>query len=623
MALACQEVPPWTLGVIVGAFLDLALAYFLLCVSTFVFFASKFLKIFWVYLPCPCNGFLGYRNRDLCLHKLLIDGPVARIRVVQELVKSKFPFDVVWSKDQRSNLNLKLIRDVNCENGVHEFESEAYSSAYSSPKLQNLVDRESGYDTKGKRIMVLKKRPGIRRSRRAAPEYGKLPSPLSNDSLRSAARIFPFPCDDRDTRETSGESSVAVAGREDGSQDDAKAPTGDNMEECQTSKLSGPAGESKGVDIKEKAPIVGNEMDTIRILQEALQKERASCAALYLELEKERGAAATAADEAMAMISRLQKDKASIEMEVRQYQRMIEEKFVYDEEEMDVLKEILLRREKENHFLEKEVEAYRQMSFSGKEQCNGDLSDMLRELGQKPSSSFNTDPLMMLQQTDDTKYNCKKFGDIADSNSEYEASFVEKQIHHNGHGSIEKCVISAGEEKVHTDDVMYQGMTTQASQENIDIEKTLYSDDEEQQQRGNLESSLHSSMLDTEPAVYDVHVIDGKTELRKEESKSSMYTALDGSQDLTPTFGASASSELVQAFPSTSRVDTEPKINTSSLEVRCGLPMLDNSQCKTLVIDSTKNSLSAVNSERWKIDTEVELTNARRDKREVSFLFLF
>ncbi|PQQ08036.1 uncharacterized protein Pyn_01345 [Prunus yedoensis var. nudiflora] len=558
MALACQEVPPWTLGVIVGAFLDLALAYFLLCVSAFV---------------CKDRG-------------------------VQELVKSKFPFDVVWSKDTRSNLNLKLIRDVNCENGVPEFESEAYSSAYSSPKLQNLVDRESGYDAKGKRIMVLKKRPGIRRSRRAAPEYGKLPSPLSNDSSRSAARIFPFPCDDIDTRETSGESSVAVAGREDGSQDDAKAPTGDNMEECQASKLSGPAGESKGVDMKEKAPIVGNEMDTIRILQEALQKERASCAALYLELEKERGAAATAADEAMAMISRLQKDKASIEMEVRQYQRMIEEKFVYDEEEMDVLKEILLRREKENHFLEKEVEAYRQMSFSGKEQCNGDLSDMLRELGQKPSPSFNTDPLMMLQQTDDTIYNCKKFGDIADSTSEYEASFVEKQIHHNGYGSIEKCVISAGEEKVHTDDVMYQGMTTQASQENIDIEKTLYSDDEEQQQRGNLESSLHSSMLDTEPAVYDVHVIDGKTELWKEER-------------FDPTFGASASSELVQAFPSSSQVDTEPKINTSSLEMRCGLPMLDNSQCKTLVIDSTKSSLPAVNSERLKIDTEVELLMER------------
>jgi hypothetical protein len=38
---------------------------------------------------------------------------------------------------------------------------------------------------------------------------------------------------------------------------------------------------------------------------------------LYLELEKERSAAANAADEAMTMILRLQEEKASIETEAR------------------------------------------------------------------------------------------------------------------------------------------------------------------------------------------------------------------------------------------------------------------------------------------------------------------
>ena len=43
-------------------------------------------------------------------------------------------------------------------------------------------------------------------------------------------------------------------------------------------------------------------------------------------------------------------------MEGKQYERMIEEKFAYDEEEMNILKEILFKREREKHFLEKELE---------------------------------------------------------------------------------------------------------------------------------------------------------------------------------------------------------------------------------------------------------------------------
>ena len=107
----------------------------------------------------------------------------------------------------------------------------------------------------------------------------------------------------------------------------------------------------------------GSDKNAIRVLEQALDEEHAARTALYLELEKERSAAATAADEAMAMILRLQEEKAIIEMEARQYQRMIEEKSAYDAEEMNILKEILLRRERENHFLEKEVEAYKRMFF--------------------------------------------------------------------------------------------------------------------------------------------------------------------------------------------------------------------------------------------------------------------
>lgn len=77
----------------------------------------------------------------------------------------------------------------------------------------------------------------------------------------------------------------------------------------------------------------------------------------------------------MAMILHLQEEKASIETQARQYQRIIEEKSAYDAEEMNILKENLLRREREKHFLEKEVEAYRQMINPGNEQ---DMEVMFR-----------------------------------------------------------------------------------------------------------------------------------------------------------------------------------------------------------------------------------------------------
>ncbi|PWA47497.1 hypothetical protein CTI12_AA498610 [Artemisia annua] len=56
--------------------------------------------------------------------------------------------------------------------------------------------------------------------------------------------------------------------------------------------------------------------------------------------------------------------------------RISSEKSAYDEEEMNILKEIILRREREKHFLEKEVEAYRQMTHHENDQFyRGDNQD--------------------------------------------------------------------------------------------------------------------------------------------------------------------------------------------------------------------------------------------------------
>jgi hypothetical protein len=60
-------------------------------------------------------------------------------------------------------------------------------------------------------------------------------------------------------------------------------------------------------------------------LEEPLpQTEQEVLAVMYLELEKERNTSATAANEAMGMIARLQEEKAAVLMEARQFQQVVE-----------------------------------------------------------------------------------------------------------------------------------------------------------------------------------------------------------------------------------------------------------------------------------------------------------
>ncbi|CAN6281710.1 unnamed protein product [Urochloa humidicola] len=94
-------------------------------------------------------------------------------------------------------------------------------------------------------------------------------------------------------------------------------------------------------------------------LKSALASARKSLNSLYAELENERNAAAIAADETMAMINRLQAQKAAMQMEAIQYQRLMEEQSEYDQEALQRLNELVVKREKEKQDLERELELYR------------------------------------------------------------------------------------------------------------------------------------------------------------------------------------------------------------------------------------------------------------------------
>ncbi|KAL1553530.1 hypothetical protein AAHA92_14194 [Salvia divinorum] len=104
-----------------------------------------------------------------------------------------------------------------------------------------------------------------------------------------------------------------------------------------------------------------NEVDSglLSRLKQQAHLDQDSLMAVYVELDKERSAAAVAANNAMAMITRIQQEKAAIQMEALQYQRMMEEQAEYDEEALDLMRDMLITKEDDVKTLESELDAYR------------------------------------------------------------------------------------------------------------------------------------------------------------------------------------------------------------------------------------------------------------------------
>ncbi|EYU33128.1 hypothetical protein MIMGU_mgv1a008309mg [Erythranthe guttata] len=102
-----------------------------------------------------------------------------------------------------------------------------------------------------------------------------------------------------------------------------------------------------------------DQLKIIERLKSELREERNNLESLYLELEEERSASAVAANQTMAMINRLQDEKAAMQMEAFQYHRMMEEQSEYDQEALYTLNQVVMKREKEKHEIEKELELCR------------------------------------------------------------------------------------------------------------------------------------------------------------------------------------------------------------------------------------------------------------------------
>ncbi|KAL1334049.1 hypothetical protein HN51_062934 [Arachis hypogaea] len=99
--------------------------------------------------------------------------------------------------------------------------------------------------------------------------------------------------------------------------------------------------------------------DPNSLLKRQVHMDHKSLMALCMELDEERNASAIAAKNAMAMITRLQEEKAALQMDALQYQRMMEEQIEYEQENLQATNEMLAKLEEEVKALESECDVYR------------------------------------------------------------------------------------------------------------------------------------------------------------------------------------------------------------------------------------------------------------------------
>lgn len=133
---------------------------------------------------------------------------------------------------------------------------------------------------------------------------------------------------------------------------------------------------------------IENECDALR---EIVNRQQDTIQDLLMELEEERNAAASAANEAMSMILRLQREKAEVQMEARQFKRFAEEKMAHDQQEFTALEDLLYKREQVIQALTCEVQAYkhRMMSFGFMEEEIEGVGGLSRNGSMNEGSQFD------------------------------------------------------------------------------------------------------------------------------------------------------------------------------------------------------------------------------------------
>nr|GEX55871.1 probable myosin-binding protein 5 isoform X1 [Tanacetum cinerariifolium] len=154
--------------------------------------------------------------------------------------------------------------------------------------------------------------------------------------------------------------------------------------------------------INDEAP--GDGDSSLQQLKKQAHMDKKALQLLSMELEEERSASAVAANNAMAMITRLQAEKAAVQMEALQYQRMMEEQAEYDQDAIHLLQDVVAKRDEHIRVIESELESYREKNRDirkvGSDQVEADTDEYYQEWKSQSSSSFveKSEPVSPLEK---------------------------------------------------------------------------------------------------------------------------------------------------------------------------------------------------------------------------------
>ncbi|KAL6189874.1 hypothetical protein ACLB2K_036275 [Fragaria x ananassa] len=193
----------------------------------------------------------------------------------------------------------------------------------------------------------------------------------------------------------------------------------------------------------------GDGVLTMEKLKSVLRAEREALNRVYAELEEERSASAIAANQTMAMINRLQEEKAAMQMEALQYQRMMDEQSEYDQEAMQLLNELMVKREKEKQELEKELEICRKKeedNLSGHEESSNQNTPRDAVLYLEESlASFEEEKLSILDQLKELEEKLLTLNDEEEEEHYEDIKPIDHFFSENGNGYHENGDVSSEE----------------------------------------------------------------------------------------------------------------------------------------------------------------------------------
>ncbi|KAI5012925.1 hypothetical protein ZWY2020_025191 [Hordeum vulgare] len=235
--------------------------------------------------------------------------------------------------------------------------------------------------------------------------------------------------------------------------------------------------------------------------------------ALHQELDKERSAAASAAEEAMAMILRLQKEKSSVEMEVRQQRRTSDERCAFYENEVEELKDILLMRERENRSLQKEVESYRRLLGIAGDDEEEEMMTPRNYLESDPSSSRSVDNnnsvFSFKKQFVRQQVSPIRVGHVKDRNENSPAFQPLGQVPVAGSKLGADSCQDDGTETVSARCLDQGGGVEVNAAADMKAMEELTADEFQEVDSGRLDKACHDFMAsDNDANIFDVHVVD-------------------------------------------------------------------------------------------------------------------